>query len=125
MIRISIAYFALVFAFAFVLGAIRTTLLVPLTGELVAVLIELPLVLAASWLIARRLLRGHGFGLAERGAIGLLALGLLLPVEMVLTMFMRDVGPGGWLESLSTPAGTVGLAGQAVFAAIPMFVRKA
>ncbi|MEL7429628.1 MAG: hypothetical protein AAFN43_06475 [Pseudomonadota bacterium] len=42
------AYFAIVFAAGFILGAARTFLLAPVAGEMLAVLVELPFILAVS-----------------------------------------------------------------------------
>ena len=44
-----ILYFAVVFAFAFAIGTVRVLLVAPRLGEALAVLLELPVVLAASW----------------------------------------------------------------------------
>jgi hypothetical protein len=43
------AYFVIVFAAAFALGALRVTFIVPAVGSVWATLLELPLTLAASW----------------------------------------------------------------------------
>ena len=51
------AYVAAVFAAGFVLGVLRTLVLVPLWGELAAVLVELPLILTIAWLVCTRILR--------------------------------------------------------------------
>jgi hypothetical protein len=47
-----IVYTLGVFVFAFVVGAIRVTLVAPRTGALLAVLIESPIVLAVSWQVS-------------------------------------------------------------------------
>lgn len=44
-------YFVAVFTLGFCLGVLRTLVLVPRLGETLAVLAELPVILAASWLI--------------------------------------------------------------------------
>jgi hypothetical protein len=43
------AYIVAVFAAGFVLGVLRTLVLVPLFGELAAVLVELPVMLTVAW----------------------------------------------------------------------------
>ena len=52
-----LAYVLSVFAAAFVIGAVRVTLVAPLTGPLLAVALEVPLVLALSWVVAGRVLQ--------------------------------------------------------------------
>jgi len=55
--KAAFAYFSLVFAVAFLLGALRVLFVDPRLGPLQAVLLEVPLVLAVSWLVAGRCLR--------------------------------------------------------------------
>ena len=53
MIAAALRYFGIIFALGFVLGTIRTLWLAPIVGTVGAVLIELPIMLIASWLVAR------------------------------------------------------------------------
>jgi hypothetical protein len=46
------AYALGVFVFAFAVGTIRVTLVAPLLGKLLAVIIEAPIVLAVSWRVS-------------------------------------------------------------------------
>ena len=48
--------FAIVFSFAFALGVVRTVVVAPRLGATAAVLIEVPIVVLASWGVARGLL---------------------------------------------------------------------
>lgn len=59
----AITYFATVLAFAFAMGVARTLVIAPLIGVTAAVLLEVPILLAASWVIARRLLRDRDLAL--------------------------------------------------------------
>ena len=116
-LRAALLYWALVFAVGFVLGAVRTLWLAPQVGALAAVAIELPLMLAASWLVARRLIRLLGLTTpAEALIMGFAALALLLGSEAALA----GQGPGQWAAGLATPPGALGLAGQVLFALIPL-----
>lgn len=53
----AIAYWAVVFALGLVLGTIRVTWIIPLVGLIPANLIELPIILLASWFAAGWLMR--------------------------------------------------------------------
>lgn len=120
-LRAALLYWALVFAVGFVFGAVRTLWLAPLVGALAAVAIELPLMLAASWLVARRLIRLLGITApAEALIMGFAALALLLGSEAALAWALARQGPGKWAAGLATPPGALGLAGQVLFALIPL-----
>lgn len=58
-IRPGIAYFALVFVLGFLLGTVRTLFVrdAPAAGRLLGVLIELPIMLSASWFLCRYVIR--------------------------------------------------------------------
>jgi hypothetical protein len=46
-------YATMVFLMGFILGTIRVLLLVPRLGETIAVIVEAPIALAASWFVCR------------------------------------------------------------------------
>ncbi len=121
-----IVYFLLVFAAAFVIGAIRVTLVAPRTGPLIAVALELPITLAIAWVVARRLVRTRlpGATTAERLAMGAVAFGILMPAEAVLAVLAFGQTLGQFVAALGTPPGALGLAGQLGFAAIPNLLRR-
>lgn len=77
-------YFAAVFAVAFGMGIARTLFVAPLVGPGVAIGIEVPIILAVSWFVARRVLRDASLSLAERAAMGAIAFGLLMASEAAL-----------------------------------------
>lgn len=122
-VRLALAYWAGVFAFGFALGTARVLLVAPAIGAIAAVLIEVPLMLAASWWLARRLLADCGPTAGEAAAIGALAFALLMASEALLA---RALGqrPGEWLAAMATVPGAIGLAGQLGFAAIPTLARR-
>ena len=115
----AITYFATVFAFAFAMGVAQTLVIAPLIGVTAAVLLEVPILLAGSWLIARRLLRDRDLALPQRIAVGAIAFVLTMASEVVLSALMRGQDVGEWAATVVTPIGLVGLAGQLGFAAIP------
>lgn len=119
------AYWGAVFAFAFVLGIFRTLWLAPKIGPLAAVLCEVPLVLAASWWTARRVVRRQGIAPgAEALAMGLLAFTLLMLAEAALARFLSGLSFAAWLRGMVTAAGAVGLCGQILFALLPWLVKQ-
>lgn len=119
MIRAALGYWLGVFALGFVLGTIRTLWLEPWLGPLPAVALELPVMLAASWFWAGRVLTRHH--IPTRGAalgMGVLALALLLASELALTLALGGT-MHGWMAGLASPPGALGLAGQVLFALFP------
>lgn len=123
-VRIAIAYFSAVFAFAFAMGVTRTFVIAPRIGATAAVLLEVPILLAASWVIARRLLRDRDLALPQRIAVGTIAFLLTMASEVVLSALIQGQSAGEWAATVATPIGLVGLAGQLGFAAIPALMGK-
>ncbi len=122
-IRLAAAYWAGIFALGFVLGSLRTLWLVPRIGELAAVALELPLMLGASWLWARRLLHGKAITPGQALAMGACAFALLMASEALLVTAMGEP-IGQWIAGMGSPAGTLGLAGQIAFALIPWLAAR-
>ncbi len=113
------AYFTLVFVFGFAFGVIRTLLIVPNIGALGAVAIEVPLMLAVSFVAARILMRRFSIRrLGDAFAMGIVAFGLLMPVEFALAALL-GTPPSVYLASLATAPGALGLLGQVLFALVP------
>jgi hypothetical protein len=124
-IKAALAYWACVFALAFVVGALRVTWLAPRIGEVAAVLIEVPVILAASWIVARVLVRRFGIGSAGHAlAMGAMAFALLMASEALLAVWIGE-GVAVWLAGMASTAGAIGLAGQVGFAVMPVVVRPA
>lgn len=121
-----IVYFAVVFAAGFVLGTIRTLLLVPRLGPLGAVLVELPPMLAIAWWVCGWLIErcAVGEGWADRLQMGGVALVLLLTAELLLSLALFGGTAAGFAAALGTPEGAAGLAGQVAFAAMPLLVKR-
>ncbi len=115
-----LAYWAMVFALGFVLGTIRVLWLAPLTGLLPATLMELPVMLGASWLASGWLVRR--FAIASAGealAAGGLAFALLMAAECALGVAMMGMTPAQWFAEFHQPHALLGLAGQVAFALMP------
>jgi hypothetical protein len=116
-----LSYFALVFAAGFVLGVVRVLVLLPRSNETVAVLIELPIILAISWavcrwLVARFRVRG---AIPVRLAMGGLAFGLLMLAETGLSVLGFGRSLAEHLAHYRSLPALLGLLGQLAFAAFP------
>jgi hypothetical protein len=121
-LRFAALYVAIVFAFGFGLGAVRTLFVTPVTGELVAVLIELPVILVLSWIVAARIFPGRGLTPSQGIEIGLTAFMLL---QMAESLLFGAFGPYRYVDNVLyylgdlSPARLAGLIGQILFAIIP------
>ena len=113
----ALAYVLPVFAVAFVLGALRVTFIAPQLGPLAAVALELPLVLALSWLVAGRVLRR--WPLTPRLGMALLSFLILMLLELATALAFGQT-PVQFLTAMATPPGALGLAGQIGFGLIPL-----
>lgn len=115
-------YVALAFAAGFAFGVLRETVLRPLTGEIVALLVEAPAMLAVSFVAARWTVTRFmpASSLRERIAMGTVAFMLLLGLEVAGSFLLRGLSAGAWLAQLATVRGLISLALFAAFAAMPV-----
>jgi hypothetical protein len=120
MISAALRYFATIFALGFALGAIRTMLVAPRTGATVAVLMELPIMLVASWWLARRIVRRMRLMPMQALGAGALAFALLMIAEALLALALGNQDLGAWVADLFQTPGWIGLAGQIAFALFPL-----
>ena len=118
-------YFLILFACGTLLGTIRTLFLAPAVGPIMAVVLELPVMLGLSWIVAGRLTRGRPAldGARARLVMGGLALVLLMAAEFALAGMAFGQTPGTYLATLATPHGALGLSGQLGFGLIPWLRR--
>lgn len=124
-LRAAIAYWAVVFALGFVLGTIRVLWLAPVVGLIPATLMELPVMLGASWWASGWLVRRFAITRGRAAlAMGGLAFALLMAAECTLAVTLIGQSPAQWLGDLRQPHALLGLAGQVVFALMP-WVRTA
>ena len=126
-LRPGVVYFSLVFAVGFVLGTIRVLVVVPLLGERAAELLEAPLMLVASFLAARWVVRRFQIsrGARRRLPVGLIALLLLLVAEVLVVVLIRGLSLEEYIASRDPVAGAVYLGALAIFALMPWLVRGA
>ncbi len=124
-VKAAFAYFAVAFAAGFVLGAIRELVVVPRLGGLAAVAIEVPIMLAISWIAATRLVRRFAVpsDAASCLAMGGFAFVLLQTAEVALASTL-GTSLGAYVAALATPRGLLGLTAQVAFALIPLLVGR-
>lgn len=125
-IKAGIAYFACVFAIGAVLGVLRVGGLAPRLGVTGAVLVEIPIILAASWVICRRLVAWLAVPAttSARLVMGGLALALLLLAELGLSMTLLGRTLAQHVASYLDAPQALGLAAQLVFALMPVLARE-
>lgn len=116
------AYFGSVFCVAFVVGVLRVLIVAPMIGELSAVSLEAPIMLAVSWVACGWCLTLFPVAPAASWhlAMGGIAFALLMAAEFGLAALLFSRAPITALQTWATPAGAVGLASQIAFAAVPV-----
>lgn len=124
-IRAGLAYFLAVFAIGFVLGTLRVTVMAPRIGPLGAVALEIPVMLAAAWLICGYLLRRQRVEsrVPARLAMGTGAFALLMLAELGLSIALAGRTPAQHWALYRQLPDQIGLAGQLLFAAFPLLQR--
>ena len=117
-------YFAMVFALGFVLGTARTLFVAdaPSGGRLVGVLIELPIMLVASWWLCGYVVRRFRVApaVAPRAIMGGVAFGLLLLAELAVGALLFGRTPAEQVALYRDPSYALGLAAQIGFALMPL-----
>ena len=121
-LRAGVLYFMIVFAVGFALGTVRVLLIVPRFGETNAVLLELPVMLALSWIACAWLVRRFAVppGVAERLAMGGVAFALLMLGELGVSVFGFGRTVAEHLANYRTMSIRLGLAAQVGFALFPL-----
>lgn len=112
-------YVTAVFAAGFVLGVLRTLVLMPLLGELGAVLVELPVILSIAWWVCTRILRRWPLLPPAAAAMGAVAFLLLMAAEAGLSMLLAGRSLAEHLALYAQLPHQLGLAGQLAFALFP------
>jgi hypothetical protein len=119
-----VIYFALVFALGFLLGTVRTLFVrdAPGDGRLIGVLIELPIMLGASWFLCRTVIRRCAVAstVAARAVMGGVAFALLLLAELAVGALLFGRTPGEHFALYRDASYALGLAAQMAFACMPL-----
>ena len=125
-IRLGAVFGAVMFAAGFILGTIRTVVLLPRLGEVGAVLVELPVMLGLSWVVAGWLLRRAPGAVPSTGAalvMGGVAVAVLWALEVAMVVWLFGVplaeAPGAFLS----PGSRIGLVAQLLMAVFPALHR--
>ena len=125
-LKASFAYFAIVFAVGFVLGALRVLITAPLLGDPWATIVELPVMLAGSWLVCNRVIAHWRIPPAApvRLVLGGLAFAFLIGAEIALgvTAFGRRLEQV--LSSYRQTGPLLGLLAQMLFGLFPRIQSK-
>lgn len=125
-ITASIAYLGIVFSAAFLLGVVRILIIAPWLGAMLAVMVELPIVLAVSWVASRWAIQHYAVpdAITSRLAMGGLAFVMLMVLELGMSVFMFKKSVSMYLATFWTLPGATGLLGQIGFALIPCLQRQ-
>jgi hypothetical protein len=121
-LKAGFVYFAIAFAAGFLLGTIRTLVVAPALGEMIGVVIELPLMLATSWLACRWVLDRFAVPdrLSTRGLMGLSAFLWLMLAEALLSVTLLNRSLVDHFALYGSLPVLLGLAGQIAFAGFPL-----
>lgn len=120
-LQASLLYYIAVFGVGFVLGTIRVLLVAPLLDVRWAELFEQPLMLVASFYLARFAVRRFGpFAASRRLAIGCIALMLMVATELSLTRFVQGQDLSHYLASRDRVSGAAYVLSLAAFALMPL-----
>ncbi len=125
-VRAAARYSALVFGIGFVLGTVRVLLVAPRLGERMAELIEAPIMVFVSWLVARWLTRRYTGTRRPVSslAVGALALAFLLMLEVAVGSVLFGLSPGSALIKPDPVRTTSYYTALALFAVMPLFVSR-
>lgn len=123
-LKAGLVYTGIVFAFAFVTGALRTILLAQDFGltPVAAVLFELPLILIVAWITCRGVLRRMQIParVDRRLVMGVVALVTTIALEFALAATMNGSSFAQFLAGYGRADVILGLLGQIAFAAFPL-----
>jgi hypothetical protein len=118
-------YAVALFALGFLLGTIRVLIIVPMTGELAATFLELPVMLTAAyfacrWIVGRWQVPSRNAARLLMGAAFLL---VLLGLETLLGLALMGRSWAEQAAAFRSTAGLAGLAAQLASATFPLLLR--
>lgn len=123
-LRAALAYWGMIFALGFVLGTMRVLWGAEALGETGFILIEVPLLLAASWFTTRWLVKRYQLSsVGAAASMGALAFALLMMAELALATALGGQTPGEWFAGLWPAPHLYGTLGQLAFGTMPVIAR--
>ncbi len=120
-----LVYFAITYTVGFALGTVRQLILAPALGDTAALLVEMPLILAAAFFAARAVVRRlpDVSSFVDRMIVGCVGFTALLGCEYAMAAILRGWTFQQWLESFGTRTGAISLLMFLIFAVLPLTVR--
>lgn len=118
-LRLGLLYFAIVFAFGFLLGTARMIFLEPRLGADGAELLEIPIMTAICWFVARRLVARSALARPLRFAAGAIALACLLAFEFTVVLALQGRTLEVWAASRASLAGAAWALSMVLFGSFP------
>lgn len=120
-ITAGVIYVLIVFLIGFIFGAVRVLLLAPYLGGTVAVSLEAPVMLIASWLVSRRCVDRLGVPreVLPRSLMGAVAFVMLMAAEFGLAALVFGRFMTEFFAAYASVPGAIGLAAQIAFATFP------
>jgi len=115
-------YALVVFLIGFIFGTVRVLLLAPRLGEIPAVVLETPVMLAPSWFVCRWCVNWLNVPrtFPTRSIVGAVAFVVLMAAEISLAVLVFRRSATESITAYESVPGAIGLAGQIVFAMFPV-----
>jgi type IV secretory pathway TrbD component len=119
-------YFAIVFGAGFVLGTVRTLLVVPRVGTRTAEIMETPIMLVVTIVAAQWIVRHFAIAYVPSARLGMgcIGLSLLLVAEFGLVLWLCGVSIREYLGTRDPVSGTVYYLLVGMFAVMPLLVAR-
>ena len=119
----AVLYFGMVFAAGFILGVLRTLLLVPVIGVRYAELMEMPIMIGVVYFAARYIRRrSEREGKLRLFLVGVLALVILLVFELALVLWARGMSLTDYVQSRDPVSGAAYVCALLMFMGMPWFL---
>ncbi len=124
-LKAGLAYVAVIFALGVAFGLLRVLVLVPEVGETAALLVELPVMVVASWFACRWCVERFDVDerIASRFVMGAVAFGLLMIGELAVSVVALGRSPAEHLAASERDSALPCLVAQLLFAAMPLLQR--